>query len=190
MSGASATPSRDTSSYSTTLRMHAPPVERTSPYSDGSLRRDSSIAGVPVHGSSLACRKVTGRLAQLGEHLPYKQGVGGSIPSPPMWKRPRSVCIRWLRRQLRQPTPLREHLEAAVENDDPAEARRSSRGSSSPTRSVGTWRQLLDAWERTLGRDGPVAQSVEQGGSQSQGRRFDPCPAHFSDMVQTDSRVL
>jgi hypothetical protein len=31
---------------------------------------------------------------------------------------------RWLRRQLRQPTPLREHLEAAVENDDPAEARR------------------------------------------------------------------
>ena len=24
-----------------------------------------------------------GWLAQLGEHLPYKQGVGGSIPSPP-----------------------------------------------------------------------------------------------------------
>jgi hypothetical protein len=36
-----------------------------------------------------------------------------------------SVSLRrWLRRQLRQPTPLREHLEAAVENDDPAEARR------------------------------------------------------------------
>jgi len=32
--------------------------------------------------------------------------------------------LRWLRRQLRQPTPLREHLEAAVANDDPAEARR------------------------------------------------------------------
>jgi hypothetical protein len=32
--------------------------------------------------------------------------------------------LRWLRRQLRQPTPLREHLEAAVEADDPAEARR------------------------------------------------------------------
>jgi hypothetical protein len=32
--------------------------------------------------------------------------------------------LRWLRRQLRQPTPLREHLEAAVENDDPGEARR------------------------------------------------------------------
>ena len=26
----------------------------------------------------------TGRLAQLGEHLLYTQGVGGSIPSPPI----------------------------------------------------------------------------------------------------------
>ena len=32
--------------------------------------------------------------------------------------------LRWVRRQLRQQTDLREHLEAAVENDDPAEARR------------------------------------------------------------------
>lgn len=31
---------------------------------------------------------------------------------------------RWLRRQLRQSTPLRERLEAAVVNDDPEEARR------------------------------------------------------------------
>jgi hypothetical protein len=31
---------------------------------------------------------------------------------------------RWLRRQLQQPTPTREHLEAAIENDDPAEVRR------------------------------------------------------------------
>lgn len=27
------------------------------------------------------CHAKTGGLAQLGEHLPYKQGVGGSIPS-------------------------------------------------------------------------------------------------------------
>ncbi len=26
----------------------------------------------------------SGRLAQLGEHLVYTEGVGGSIPSPPM----------------------------------------------------------------------------------------------------------
>jgi hypothetical protein len=32
--------------------------------------------------------------------------------------------LRWLRRQLRQPTPQREHLEAAILNDDPVEARR------------------------------------------------------------------
>jgi hypothetical protein len=36
----------------------------------------------------------------------------------------RVSLLRWLRRQLRQPTPQREHLEAAVEHDDPAEARR------------------------------------------------------------------
>jgi hypothetical protein len=32
--------------------------------------------------------------------------------------------LRWLRRQLREPTPVREHLEAAIANDDPAEVRR------------------------------------------------------------------
>jgi hypothetical protein len=32
--------------------------------------------------------------------------------------------LRWLRRQLRQPMPLRERLEAAVAHDDPSEARR------------------------------------------------------------------
>jgi hypothetical protein len=31
---------------------------------------------------------------------------------------------RWLQRQLRQPTPQREHLEAAIANDDPDEVRR------------------------------------------------------------------
>ncbi len=32
--------------------------------------------------------------------------------------------LRWLRRQLQQPTPTRERLEAAIENDDPSEVRR------------------------------------------------------------------
>jgi len=32
--------------------------------------------------------------------------------------------LRWLRRQLREPTPERERLEAAIANDDPGEARR------------------------------------------------------------------
>jgi hypothetical protein len=62
--------------------------------------------------------------------------------------------LRWLRRQLRQPTPLREHLEAAVENDDPAEARRLVERfefSEAQRRSV---EALLEAWERTLGPTG------------------------------------
>lgn len=32
--------------------------------------------------------------------------------------------LRWLRRQLREPSPSRERLEAAIANNDPAEARR------------------------------------------------------------------
>jgi len=36
----------------------------------------------------------------------------------------RVSLLRWLRQQLRQPAAIRERLEAAVANDDPAEARR------------------------------------------------------------------
>ena len=59
--------------------------------------------------------------------------------------------LRWLRRQLRQPIPIREHLEAAVENDDPREARRLVSAfpfSEAQRRNV---EQLLDAWERQRG---------------------------------------
>jgi len=55
--------------------------------------------------------------------------------------------LRWLRRQLRQPTPLRERLEAAVANDDPAEARRLVARfdfSDDQRRHV---EALIDAWE-------------------------------------------
>jgi hypothetical protein len=56
--------------------------------------------------------------------------------------------LRWLRRQLAQPMPIREHLEAAVENDDPAEARRlvaTFPFSDEQRRNI---EQLLQAWER------------------------------------------
>jgi hypothetical protein len=55
--------------------------------------------------------------------------------------------LRWLRRQLQQPTPTREHLEAAVENDDPSEVRRLLADmpfSDTQRRHV---EDLLDAWE-------------------------------------------
>jgi hypothetical protein len=56
--------------------------------------------------------------------------------------------LRWLRRQLRQPTPLREHLEAAVANDDPAEARRLlARFEFSPAQRHHV-EGLIERWER------------------------------------------
>ncbi len=56
--------------------------------------------------------------------------------------------LRWLRRQLREPIAAREHLEAAVANDDPAEARRIL---TSIPFTVDQRRQvdrMLDRWER------------------------------------------
>lgn len=60
--------------------------------------------------------------------------------------------LRWLRRQLAQPNPARERLEAAVANDDPAEARRLLERfefSEAQRRHV---EGLLDTWEKE--RDG------------------------------------
>ena len=62
--------------------------------------------------------------------------------------------LRWLRRQLAQPTPIREHLEAAVAHDDPAEARRLLGGMPFNDEQRRNVEQLLAAWERTLGRTG------------------------------------
>ena len=65
---------------------------------------------------------------------------------------PQVSLLRWLRRQLREPTQIREHLEAAVANDDPAEARRLVARlpfSEAQRRNV---EQLLDAWDRRKGR--------------------------------------
>jgi hypothetical protein len=60
--------------------------------------------------------------------------------------------LRWLRRQLREQTPVREHLEAAVENDDPAEARRVVARFEFTDEQRRNVEQLLAAWERTLDR--------------------------------------
>lgn len=67
----------------------------------------------------------------------------------------RVSLLRWLRRQLRQPVTLREHLEAAVQNDDPAEARRL-------VEQVGDFSDaqrrhvlaLVDAWEEERASEG------------------------------------
>jgi hypothetical protein len=54
---------------------------------------------------------------------------------------------RWLRRQLQQPTPGREHLEAAVENDDPAEVRRLLAAVPFTAEQRRHVEGLLDVWE-------------------------------------------
>lgn len=55
---------------------------------------------------------------------------------------------RWLRRQLRVPLDVREHLEAAVDNDDPGEVRRLlARWEFSPGQRRYV-EDVLDAWDR------------------------------------------
>ena len=70
--------------------------------------------------------------------------------------------LRWLRRQLQQPNPTREHLEAAVENDDPSEARRLVARMPFTDEQRRNVEQLLDAWERKL--DSGAGSSVGRAG--------------------------
>jgi hypothetical protein len=58
--------------------------------------------------------------------------------------------LRWLRRQLQQPDPLREHLEASIENDDPEEARRIVARYDFTDAQRRHVERLLDEWERDL----------------------------------------
>lgn len=56
--------------------------------------------------------------------------------------------LRWLRRQLRQPAPQRERLEAAIAHDDPAEARRLVALMPFSEAQRHHVERLLDEWER------------------------------------------
>jgi hypothetical protein len=55
--------------------------------------------------------------------------------------------LRWLRRQLRVQSPQREHLEAAIANDDPAEARRIVARMPFNEAQLRHVERLLDEWE-------------------------------------------
>jgi hypothetical protein len=59
---------------------------------------------------------------------------------------------RWLRRQLAQPIPAREHLEAAVEHDDPAEVRRLLEAVPFSDAQRHHVNRLLQAWEDEVRR--------------------------------------
>jgi hypothetical protein len=58
--------------------------------------------------------------------------------------------LRWLRRQLREPAPQRERLEAAIANDDPGEARRIVEAMPFNDAQRRHVEQLLDSWELTV----------------------------------------
>jgi hypothetical protein len=58
--------------------------------------------------------------------------------------------LRWLRRQMREPAPMRERLEAAIANNDPAEARRLLRGMDFNEAQRRHVESLLTEWEREV----------------------------------------
>jgi hypothetical protein len=62
----------------------------------------------------------------------------------------RVSLLRWLRRQLRQPEPLRERLEAAIAAEDVAEARRIVGRFEFSIDQRHHLERLLDQWERDL----------------------------------------
>jgi len=59
---------------------------------------------------------------------------------------------RWLRRQLAQPLPMRERLEAAVQHDDPAEVRRLLADVPFTREQRRHVDGLLNAWQEELSR--------------------------------------
>lgn len=64
---------------------------------------------------------------------------------------PSAVSLRrWLRRQLAQPLAVREHLEAAIANDDPAELRRLLERFAFSDAQRHHVESLVDEWEREL----------------------------------------
>ena len=58
--------------------------------------------------------------------------------------------LRWLRRQMREPTPTRERLEAAIENNDPSEARLLLKGMDFNDAQRRHVESLLTEWEREV----------------------------------------
>ena len=62
----------------------------------------------------------------------------------------RVSLLRWLRRQLREPTVERERLEAAIQQNDPAEARRLVARAAFSDVQRRHVEHLLAEWERSL----------------------------------------
>ena len=69
---------------------------RTSPFHGGNM--GSNPVGVTKHKTILVLNQfiLKGSIAQLGEHLPYKQGVTGSSPVVPTIQSHLDMLFKWL----------------------------------------------------------------------------------------------
>jgi uncharacterized protein (DUF433 family) len=93
--------------------------------------------------------------AALAEERAPVAGAAGAGPGPGVLQAPELVTVqgaapvrRWLRRQLMQPAPFREHLEAAAASDDPAEARRLLQRVPFSEGQKRQLSELLDRWQQ------------------------------------------
>src|SRR5262249_292677 len=84
-------------------REHEPAFPK--PFPTQSVRRVPQVGWGTRKAPFRAPSSIVGRLAQLGERLPYKQEVGGSTPAPPTQRRPRErglSCFQGGRRAVRK----------------------------------------------------------------------------------------
>jgi hypothetical protein len=100
------------------------------------------VAGDPGQDRVLALPRTDRRRPQAAVALAARTAQNRCIASAATVH-----LLRWLRRQLAQPLPLREHLEAAVANDDPAEARRLLAGADFSEAQRRHVDRLLSDWE-------------------------------------------
>ena len=75
--------------------MGSTPIQVAIRYADLAHLVERHLAKVEVASSSLVSRSIflSGSLAQLGEHLPYKQRVTGSSPVGPTYNR---NVVQWM----------------------------------------------------------------------------------------------
>ena len=95
--------------------------------------------------------------------IPFARG--GSRPVVTMESATRVSLLRWLRRQLRQPTPARERLEAAIEHGDAAEAQRLVARFEFSDAQRHHVERLLAQWEADLRRLAPADDLDPPGGA-------------------------
>ena len=102
-------------------------IARLAPIGRGAERRVATTVATTTFSPSFFHASISGRISFTRRIITIATRCPSSYDPYSLQRMADQAAVsllRWLRRQLRQPTPQREHLEAAVANDDPAEARR------------------------------------------------------------------